>query len=387
MPQIKPAGTATSMTTAEATVDALIAHGIDTIYALPGRAERSSVRGAVQGSATAFATVHTRHEQGAAYMALGAALATGKPQAYAVVPGRACSTPRPRCSPPIRMNAPVLALIGQIPDAAHRPRPRPSARDPRSGRHHHAAGRFFGADPEARTRRRAWSPKPCGRWRRGRPGPAALECAIDVWGRRGSSDAAAAPAAPRARRSTKTRSARPRQAPRRRQAPADRRAAAARRSASAEVTAAVRACCRRRCSAIAAAAACSTAAIRSASRFRSATSCGARPMWCWRRHAHVRSSSGNGASTRASPIIRIDADPEEPARVCTSRPSRSSATPSPFCGACSSAAGAQHHRAVAPRRNGGAPGGMAQAARQSSRRRSPSSSHPRRAAGGRHFGR
>ncbi len=32
-------------------------------------------------------TVHTRHEQGAAYMALGAALATGKPSAYAVVPG------------------------------------------------------------------------------------------------------------------------------------------------------------------------------------------------------------------------------------------------------------------------------------------------------------
>ena len=37
--------------------------------------------------ATGCATVHTRHEQGAAYMALGAALATGKPQAYAVVPG------------------------------------------------------------------------------------------------------------------------------------------------------------------------------------------------------------------------------------------------------------------------------------------------------------
>ena len=32
-------------------------------------------------------TIHTRHEQGAGYMALGAALATGKPQAYAVVPG------------------------------------------------------------------------------------------------------------------------------------------------------------------------------------------------------------------------------------------------------------------------------------------------------------
>ena len=32
-------------------------------------------------------TVHTRHGQGAAYMALGAALATGKAAAYAVVPG------------------------------------------------------------------------------------------------------------------------------------------------------------------------------------------------------------------------------------------------------------------------------------------------------------
>ena len=28
-------------------------------------------------------TVHTRHEQGSAYMALGAALATAKPQAFA----------------------------------------------------------------------------------------------------------------------------------------------------------------------------------------------------------------------------------------------------------------------------------------------------------------
>ena len=36
---------------------------------------------------SAIRTVHTRHEQGAAYMALGAALATGKPQACAVVPG------------------------------------------------------------------------------------------------------------------------------------------------------------------------------------------------------------------------------------------------------------------------------------------------------------
>ena len=62
-------------------------------------------------------TVHTRHEQGAAYMALGAALATGKPQAYAVVPGPGLLNTGAALLTAYSMNAPVLALIGQIPDA------------------------------------------------------------------------------------------------------------------------------------------------------------------------------------------------------------------------------------------------------------------------------
>ena len=74
------------MTTAEATVAALIAHGIDTIYALPG-VQNDHLFDALFKAGDRIRTVHTRHEQGAAYMALGAALATGKPQAYAVVPG------------------------------------------------------------------------------------------------------------------------------------------------------------------------------------------------------------------------------------------------------------------------------------------------------------
>jgi len=48
---------------------------------------------------TVWRTVHTRHEQGAAYMALGAALATGRTQAYSVVPGPACSIRRPALLP------------------------------------------------------------------------------------------------------------------------------------------------------------------------------------------------------------------------------------------------------------------------------------------------
>ena len=74
------------MSTGEATVAALLAHGLDTVYALPG-VHNDHLFDAFQRAGDAMRVVHTRHEQGAAYMALGAALATGKPQVYSVVPG------------------------------------------------------------------------------------------------------------------------------------------------------------------------------------------------------------------------------------------------------------------------------------------------------------
>src|SRR3954465_12738519 len=74
------------VTTAEATVAALIAHGINTVYALPG-VHNDPLFDALFKAGDRIRTLHTRHGQGAAYMALGAALAAGKPQAYAVVPG------------------------------------------------------------------------------------------------------------------------------------------------------------------------------------------------------------------------------------------------------------------------------------------------------------
>jgi acetolactate synthase-1/2/3 large subunit len=63
-------------------------------------------------------TILTRHEQGAAYMALGAALATGAPQVYTVVPGPGLLNTGAALLTAYSMNAPVLALIGQIPAAA-----------------------------------------------------------------------------------------------------------------------------------------------------------------------------------------------------------------------------------------------------------------------------
>ena len=104
----------TEMTTAEAIVASLIAHKIDTLYALPG-VQNDHLFDALFKSSDTIRTVHTRHEQGAAYMALGAALATGKPQAYAVVPGPGLLNSSAALLTAYSMNAQVLALVGQIP--------------------------------------------------------------------------------------------------------------------------------------------------------------------------------------------------------------------------------------------------------------------------------
>src|SRR5262249_19661211 len=107
---------ATSMTTAEAVVATLAAHGLDTVYALPG-IQNDDLLDALAKAAGKIRTIHTRHEQAAAYMALGAALATGKPQAYAVVPGPGLLNSAAALLTAYSMNAPVLGLVGQIPDA------------------------------------------------------------------------------------------------------------------------------------------------------------------------------------------------------------------------------------------------------------------------------
>jgi 2-succinyl-5-enolpyruvyl-6-hydroxy-3-cyclohexene-1-carboxylate synthase len=97
------------MSTAEATVATLIAYGLDTVYALPG-VHNDHLFDAFQRAGEAMRVIHTRHEQGAAYMALGAALATGKSQAYAVVPGPGLLNSGAALLTAYSMNAPVLAL-------------------------------------------------------------------------------------------------------------------------------------------------------------------------------------------------------------------------------------------------------------------------------------
>jgi acetolactate synthase-1/2/3 large subunit len=171
------------MTTAEATVAALIAHGVKTIYGLPG-VHNDPLFDAFFKVGEKLRVVHTRHEQGAAYMALGAALATDRPQAYAVVPGPGLLNTGAALLTAYSMNTPVLAIIGQIPDA-----------DIGRGLGHlHEIKDQSGiiarlVDFTALIRKPEDAPRLVAEamqsMHTGRPGPAALECAMDVWGREG----------------------------------------------------------------------------------------------------------------------------------------------------------------------------------------------------------
>jgi acetolactate synthase-1/2/3 large subunit len=172
----------TEMSTAEAAVATLTAHGLDTVYALPG-IHNDHLFDAFQRTSENLRVVHTRHEQGAAYMALGAALATGKPQTYAVVPGPGLLNSGAALLTAYGMNAPVLAIIGQIPAAAigkghghlH------EIRDQAGILARLVDHSSFIRDPAEASAKVA---KAIQAMSRRRPGPAAIECPIDVWGKR-----------------------------------------------------------------------------------------------------------------------------------------------------------------------------------------------------------
>ncbi len=104
-------------TVAQLTVEFLIANGIDNLYCLPG-VQNDPFFDALYHRQDALRPIHTRHEQGAAYMALGAALATGEPQAFSIVPGPGFLNGCAALATAYALNAPVFALIGQIPSNA-----------------------------------------------------------------------------------------------------------------------------------------------------------------------------------------------------------------------------------------------------------------------------
>ena len=101
-------------TCAEAIVQSLLAHRVDTIFGLPG-AQTYALFDAFGKNAGQIRLYCSRHEQGAAYMAYGYAKSTGRTGVYCVVPGPGVlNTMAALCT---AHNAPVLCLTGQVPSS------------------------------------------------------------------------------------------------------------------------------------------------------------------------------------------------------------------------------------------------------------------------------
>src|SRR6202162_5464836 len=104
----------TRMTGGRALVEMLCRHGVDTLFALPG-VQNDALFVALYDAGEALRVIHTRHEQGAAYMAFGYARASGKVGAYAVVPGPGLLNTTAALATAYATNTPVLCISGQIP--------------------------------------------------------------------------------------------------------------------------------------------------------------------------------------------------------------------------------------------------------------------------------
>ncbi len=157
-------------------------NGIDTLFCLPG-VQNDSFFDALYDRTNAIRPIHARHEQACAYMALGYAMASGKPSAYVVVPGPGFLNTTAALSTAYAVNAPVLALTGQIQQAM-------------IGRNvgllHELPDQLGIMRGLTKWADRITSPAAAPglvneafrRLLSGRKRPVALECAMDTWGRR-----------------------------------------------------------------------------------------------------------------------------------------------------------------------------------------------------------
>src|SRR6266513_136779 len=161
------------MTGGGALVEMLRRHGVDTLFALPG-VQNDALFVALYDSGEAMRVIHPRHEQAAAYMALGYARASGKPGAYAVVPGPGVLNTTAALATAYATNAPVLCISGQIPS---------NLIGRGFGLLHEAPGRAARLRVPAPAWRAAFRARLAGACRQladGSPRPVALEMPLDI---------------------------------------------------------------------------------------------------------------------------------------------------------------------------------------------------------------
>ena len=102
----------TTMTGGEAIVSSLVAHGIDTVFGLPG----AQVYGLFDAFHQAqLKVIGARHEQACGYMAYGYARSSGRVGVFSVVPGPGVLNAGAALLTAFGSNEPVLCLTGQVP--------------------------------------------------------------------------------------------------------------------------------------------------------------------------------------------------------------------------------------------------------------------------------
>lgn len=170
-------------TTGEAIVASLIAHGVDTVFGMPG-AQTYDLFEALYQAADKIKVITVRHEQAAAYMAFGYARSTGNVGVYTVVPGPGVLNTMAALCTALGCNVPVVCLTGQVPSdflgkgrghLHELPDQLATLRSllkwaDRIDGPEEAAGKVFEAFKQAQS---------------GRPGPVALETCWDVFGQKG----------------------------------------------------------------------------------------------------------------------------------------------------------------------------------------------------------
>ena len=107
-------GQGNGSTFAELAAGTLTGIGCRSVYCLPG-VQNDDFLDALHGCRDSIEAVHVRHEQTAAYMACGAAQATGQSQAFCVVPGPGFLNAGAAIATAAAANARVLAIVGEIP--------------------------------------------------------------------------------------------------------------------------------------------------------------------------------------------------------------------------------------------------------------------------------
>ncbi|WP_447726301.1 thiamine pyrophosphate-dependent enzyme [Sphingomonas koreensis] len=101
------------MTGGDALVAGLHRWNIDTVFGVPG-VQLDELFDGLQRGGGDIRVLHSRHEQGAAYMALGYAMVTGKPGICAVVPGPGLLNAGAALSTAYACNARVLCLTSTV---------------------------------------------------------------------------------------------------------------------------------------------------------------------------------------------------------------------------------------------------------------------------------